>query len=99
MHVHGRSPYQQAVGYCLAVAAVAVGVLAVGRAVFGSDVPIGVFIAFPLVVFVGAVGAQIETYRRWRRNAQWRVWQGAGWFLFTLFVVFLASTYGAYRNH
>lgn len=94
-----RSPYRQAVAYCVVVAVAAIAVLLIGRAVAGSDIPTGVFIAFPAVVFAGAVGAQVQAYRQWRREANWQVWQGAGWFLFSLFVIFLASVYGQFSNH
>ncbi|MBF6327774.1 hypothetical protein IU452_04500 [Nocardia transvalensis] len=43
-----------------------------------------------LVLLVGTVGAFVETYRVWRRHRAWPIWQGAGWFLLTLTLAYLA---------
>ena len=38
----------------------------------------------PAVLFLGALGAFVKTYRDWRARRTWPIWQGAGWFLLTL---------------
>jgi hypothetical protein len=40
--------------------------------------------AVPGVLFLGALGAFIKTYRDWRARRTWPIWHGAGWFLLTL---------------
>lgn len=35
----------------------------------------------PGVLFAGALGAFVKTYRDWRARRTWPIWQGAGWFL------------------
>lgn len=42
-----------------------------------------------VVLMLGGIGAFIQTYREWRRNKSWPIWQGAGWFLFTMMMVYL----------
>jgi hypothetical protein len=37
--------------------------------------------ATPAVLFLGALGAFIKTYRDWRARRTWPIWQAAGWFL------------------
>lgn len=41
------------------------------------------------VLLIGGIGAFVETYVQWRRGRTWPIWQGAGWFLFILMVVYL----------
>ena len=41
-------------------------------------------VATPAVLFAGAVVALIKTYRDWRAERTWPIWQGAGWFLLAL---------------
>jgi multidrug transporter EmrE-like cation transporter len=41
-------------------------------------------VATPVVLFAGAVVALIKTYRDWRAERTWPIWQGAGWFLLAL---------------
>lgn len=43
-----------------------------------------------LVLLVGTLGAFLATYRAWRRRAAWPIWQGAGWFLLTVTIAYLA---------
>ena len=45
---------------------------------------LGWAIATPGVLFGGALGAFVKTYRDWRARRTWPIWQGAGWFLLTL---------------
>jgi hypothetical protein len=40
--------------------------------------------AVPGVLFAGALGAFYKTYRDWRAQRTWPIWQGAGWFLLAL---------------
>lgn len=44
----------------------------------------------PAVLLIGALGAFIKTYRVWRIAGTWPIWQGAGWFLFTVMLVSLS---------
>ena len=43
----------------------------------------------PGILFMGGVGALIQTYRVWRAEGVWVIWQGAGWFLLLLCLFFL----------
>lgn len=47
------------------------------------------------VLLIGGIGAFVETYLQWRRGRAWPIWQGAGWFLFVLMVVYLGIGGGA----
>lgn len=38
----------------------------------------------PGVLFAGALGAFVKTYRDWRARRTWPIWQGAGWFLLSV---------------
>jgi NADH:ubiquinone oxidoreductase subunit H len=44
----------------------------------------------PAILFVGGVGAFVKTYKVWKAEGAWVVWQGAGWFLLTSMLVTLA---------
>jgi hypothetical protein len=46
--------------------------------------------AVPAVLFIGAVGAFVQTYRVWRARGTWPIWQGAGWFLLALALLTLS---------
>ncbi|MGY2008456.1 hypothetical protein ACW9HJ_24135 [Nocardia gipuzkoensis] len=48
-----------------------------------------------VVLLIGGIGAFVETYVQWRRGRTWPIWQGAGWFLFILMVVYLGIGGGA----
>lgn len=41
------------------------------------------------LLLLGGIGAFVQAYRTWRRNGVWPIWQGAGWFLFVLMLVYL----------
>jgi hypothetical protein len=43
-----------------------------------------------LVLMLGTVGAFVATYRVWRAHRAWPIWQGAGWFLLTITLAYLA---------
>jgi len=45
----------------------------------------------PLILFVGGIGAFIHTYRVWRSDGPWPVWQAAGWILLMLFLLGLST--------
>ncbi len=46
-------------------------------------------IMVPGILFLGGVGALIQTYRVWRAEGVWVIWQAAGWFLLLLCLFFL----------
>lgn len=46
-------------------------------------------ILVPVISFMGGLGAFICTYQVWRAKGTWPIWQGAGWFLFALFLISL----------
>ncbi|WP_280251285.1 hypothetical protein [Nocardia abscessus] len=48
-----------------------------------------------VVLLIGGIGAFVETYVQWRRGRTSPIWQGAGWFLFILMVVYLGIGGGA----
>ncbi|APA99502.1 hypothetical protein [Nocardia seriolae] len=52
------------------------------RAVVGL-VPGGILLA-------GGIGALVLAFRAWRAERAWPIWQGVGWLLFTLMVVYLS---------
>ena len=43
-----------------------------------------------LVLVIGTVGAFVATYRAWQRRRAWPIWQGAGWFMMTVSLGYLA---------
>ncbi|MFI5776555.1 hypothetical protein [Nocardia sp. NPDC051570] len=43
-----------------------------------------------LVLLAGTLGAFVATYLVWRRHRAWPIWQGAGWFLLTVTLAYLA---------
>lgn len=53
---------------------------------------IGLVVATPLILFGGAMFMLVRTYRTWRADGHWQVWQGAAWFLLCLFVLTLVAT-------
>lgn len=77
--------FRAAVRY--AVSVIAVAGLALVVYAFTKEVTAGVLV--PAVLFVGGLGAFIRTYQVWRAEGTWPIWQGAGWFLFSLFLVTL----------
>jgi hypothetical protein len=77
--------FRAAVKYAVAVIAVA-GVALAAYAFTRDLVPA---VLMPVVLFVGGVGAFVRTYQVWRAGGTWPIWHGAGWFLFSLFLVSL----------
>ncbi|WP_067689129.1 hypothetical protein [Nocardia jejuensis] len=47
------------------------------------------------VLLFGGLGAFVITFRYWRDGRAWPIWQGAGWFLFTVMVLYLSIAGGA----
>ena len=79
---HDPRAMRSAVAYAAAVVLLAAGAFAVYA--LGDRNALGVAMATPGVLFLGAVGAFVKTYRDWRAGRTWPIWQGAGWFLMTL---------------
>ncbi len=82
---HDPAAFRAAVTYVVAVVAVAAVAFA-ATVVWHSRVA-GVLV--PLILFIGGVGALIQTYRVWRAEGTWPIWQGAGWFLLALMLLCL----------
>jgi hypothetical protein len=74
--------------YVVSIIAVA-GVAFVAFLLIGRDVPLSA-LGTPIVLLVGGIGAFLKTYRVWRADGTWPIWQGAGWFLLTLMLVSLS---------
>ncbi|MFC9433971.1 hypothetical protein [Nocardia sp. NPDC057030] len=99
----GSSAYRHAaffVGGVVVLALVAMAIIGawVGRAdcadcaghprILVSIVPAG-------ILLVGTLAAFGTTYRVWRRGGSWVTWQGAGWFLMTITLIYVATSAGA----
>jgi hypothetical protein len=63
---------------------VAVAALAFACYLVPGGKPVIAAVLVPTVLFVGGVGAFVQTYRVWKVDGAWVFWQGAGWFLLTL---------------
>jgi hypothetical protein len=85
---HDPPMFRAAVTYVVAVIAVA-GVAFACYAFIGDHSMIAAALV-PAILFFGGVGAFVRTYQVWRARGTWPIWHGAGWFLFTLFLVCLA---------
>lgn len=48
----------------------------------------------PTVLLLGGLGAFVHTYRVWRSGGVWPIWQGAGWALFVMMLVYLVGSAG-----
>lgn len=48
----------------------------------------------PTILLFGGLGAFLKTYRVWRVGGVWPIWQGAGWALFALMLVYIAMSTG-----
>ncbi|MFC9995073.1 hypothetical protein [Nocardia sp. NPDC127526] len=46
------------------------------------------------ILLLGGLGAFAITVREWRAGRAWPIWQGAGWFLLVLMVVYLSVAGG-----
>jgi peptidoglycan/LPS O-acetylase OafA/YrhL len=80
--------YRAAVVYALAVVAVA----GIAFALYATGPRDSIFSAalVPVFLFAGGVGALVIAYRKWKAEAGWTAWQGAGWFLLLLMLVTLS---------
>lgn len=79
---HDPAAFRSAVAYVSAVIAVAALVFALYA--FGDRDRVWLAAGTPAVLFLGALGAFVKTYRDWRARRTWPIWQGAGWFLLTM---------------
>lgn len=86
---HDPQMFRAAVRYVVAVVVLA-GLAFAATAVWHSLVAA---ILVPVILFAGGVGAFIRTYRVWRADGVWPIWQAAGWFLLLVFLVCLGVPY------
>lgn len=49
-------------------------------------------VAPPTILLLGGIGAFIRTYRVWKSGGVWPIWQGAGWLLFALMLVYFTMS-------
>lgn len=82
---HDPAMFRSAVTYVVSVVAVA-GV-AFAAAVAWHSLIAGILV--PVSLFGGGVGALVQTYRVWKAEGAWPIWQGAGWFLLMLTLICL----------
>lgn len=47
------------------------------------------------VLFLGGISALVRAYSTWRRGGKWPIWQGAGWFLLILMLIYMFTFGGA----
>jgi hypothetical protein len=47
-------------------------------------------VGVPACLLLGGIGAFVQTYRVWKSDGSWPVWQGAGWLLFILMLLTLS---------
>ncbi len=52
----------------------------------------------PTILLLGGLGAFVKTYRVWRNGGVWPIWQGAGWALFVLMLVYITGSAGVLRG-
>jgi hypothetical protein len=77
--------FRAAASYVLIVIALAGTAFAV--TVAWRSLPAAIMV--PGILFTGGVGALIQTYRVWRAEGVWVIWQAAGWLLLLLCLFFL----------
>ena len=82
---HDPEMFRAAVTYV--VSFVAVAGVAFAATVAWHSLIAGILV--PVILFVGGVGALVQTYRVWKAEGVWPIWQGAGWFLLMLMLVCL----------
>ncbi|WP_216898871.1 hypothetical protein [Nocardia alni] len=103
---HWRDPgmYRRAVEYCIGVLVVTVLVFVAIQVWAGRREPcartghtycdtasqISILLGPGLVLIIGTVGAFVATYRTWKRQQAWPIWQGAAWFMMTVTLGYLA---------
>jgi hypothetical protein len=49
-------------------------------------------IGAPIILLIGGLRSFVRTYQSWRSHQTSWAWQGAGWFLFTLMLLMLATS-------
>ena len=91
---HDPKAFRRAAAYVLTVVIVALALMG-GIVIWGdpreSDAAAMVLALAPsAIILVGFVGAFVQAYRTWRRGGTWPIWQGAGWFLLMVFLVYAA---------
>ncbi|WP_328593391.1 hypothetical protein [Lolliginicoccus suaedae] len=91
---HDPRAFRRAAAYVLTVVAVALALMG-GIVIWGTprdSEPAAMFLALgpSAIILVGFLGAFVQAYRTWRRGGTWPIWQGAGWFLLMLFLVYAA---------
>lgn len=82
---HDPAMVRSAVTYVVAVVGLA-GLALAATALWRSLIA-GVLV--PGILFAGGVGALVRTYRVWKAEGVWPIWQAAAWFLLLLFLVCL----------
>lgn len=80
---HDPKMFRAAVRYVVVVLVIA-GFAFAATAIWHSLVAA---ILVPVILFAGGIGAFVRTYRVWRADGVWPIWQAAGWFLL-LFALF-----------
>lgn len=73
---------------CLIVIGFAIATLAVALLSSGGLRTLLVAAA-PVITLGGAVWALWHTYRTWKAQGRWQIWQGAAWFLLSAFLIVL----------
>ena len=86
---HDPALTRAAVTYVLCVIALA-GLAFTATAVWRSLLAA---ILVPVILFAGGVGALVQTYRVWRAEGVWPIWQAAAWFLLLLMLVCMGVPY------
>lgn len=76
-----RDPRALRAAVIYVVAVIVVAVVAFTMYALHDRHDLGWAFATPGVLFVGALGAFVKTYRDWRARRTWPIWHGAGWFL------------------
>ncbi len=79
---HDPEMFRAAVTYVavvIALAGAAFAATAVWRSLLAA-------ILVPAILFAGGIGAFVRTYRVWRVEGVWPIWQAAGWFLLLAFL-------------
>lgn len=82
---HDPAALRAAVTYVVVVVVVA-GIALIATVAWHSLIA-GILV--PGVLFAGGIGAFVKTYRVWRCEGVWPIWQGAGWFLLMLTMICL----------
>ncbi len=78
--------------YCVVVGVCAVVIAAVTTAT--TAVRAAPAIVPDVVLLLGGIGALVQAFRVWRRGGVWPIWQGAGWFLLTLALLYAGMSSG-----